>query len=102
MSPATFGLILEKIRPLISKPKQDHEPRKLLNEEKLLATLYYLMSGSTLQAVGLAFSISVSSLAVFIPQFCGYIWEAFKVEAFPPLTRDCFQEIAQGKTFHCA
>lgn len=99
MSPANFDLIFSKIEHLMPEPKQIHEPRRLLKREKLLATLRFLTSGEGLQAVGLAFSISEQALSVFIPEVCGYIWSAFKDEAFPKLTRERFSEIAQGLYF---
>lgn len=56
----------------------------------------YLLTGVSMTVLSSEFLISRSVITNIIPKMCELLWSSMKTEAFPPMTRERFEAIAQG------
>ncbi|XP_068135055.1 uncharacterized protein [Hyperolius riggenbachi] len=94
MSDENFNYLLQKVTPLIQK--QDTCMRKSISaEQRLVATLRYLATGSSLEELKFMTAISPQALGVLIPETCHAIIQVLKGKYFRfPTTSEDWNQIA--------
>lgn len=79
LSTTEFNYVLDKISPLIQK--QNTEMRECINPEmRLMVTLRYLATGSSMTSLHYEWCVSVASLSSIIPETCAAIYDSLKHE----------------------
>ncbi|XP_068135972.1 uncharacterized protein [Hyperolius riggenbachi] len=94
MSDENFNFLLQKVTPLIQK--QDTCMRKSISaEQRLVATLRYLATGSSLEELKFMTAISPQALGVLIPETCHAIVQVLKGKYFRfPMSSEDWSQIA--------
>ena len=90
-----YNLVLEKVAPIITK--QDTTYRQSIPaSERLMVTLRYLATGSSMTQLHYDWCVSVASLSSIIPETCEAIYNELKSDYLKtPSTQDEWQTIAQ-------
>jgi hypothetical protein len=93
---ADFDLVLTRVEPLISK--QDTVFRESISaKERLMVTLRYLATGSSLTQLHYDWCISVASLSQIISETCTAIYEVLKMDYLKtPSTEEEWQAISRA------
>ena len=95
LSIAEFELVLDRVGPLIQKVSTNlREP--ISPKERLMVTLRYLATGSSLTQLHYDWCISVAALSNIIPKTCSAIYETMKDEYLStPTTEEQWVTISQ-------
>ena len=95
MSREEVNLIIEKVSPIITK--QDTNYRQSISaEQRLMVTLRYLATGSSMTQLHYDWCISVAALSSIIPETCEAIYTALKGEYLKtPATQEEWKVIAK-------
>lgn len=94
MTRGQFDIILAEVEPLISK--QDTVFRESISaEERLMVTLRYLATGSSMTQLHYDWCISVASLSSIIPETCEAIYSTMRHDYLKtPTTQDKWKQIS--------
>lgn len=91
----TYGYILDKIRPLITKETTRFR-RPISPEEQLAITLSFFATGETYHSLMYQYRVSVASISLFVPRVSWAIISKLKEECMPfPKTSSEWEEIAE-------
>lgn len=91
---ADFEYVLTKVTPLISKEDTSFR-RSISAEERLMVTLRYMATGSSMTQLHYDWCISVASLSAIIPETCEAIYQTLKDEFLrTPATEEEWTRIA--------
>ena len=88
-------MILERVSPIITK--QDTNYRQSISaEQRLMVTLRYLATGSSMTQLHYDWCISVAALSAIIPETCEAIYNTLKGEYLKtPATQEEWEAIAR-------
>nr|XP_022906141.1 protein ANTAGONIST OF LIKE HETEROCHROMATIN PROTEIN 1-like [Onthophagus taurus] len=95
MSRSTFHHLLDGIKTKISGSNSRFR-QCISPEEKLVITVRYLATGCSFAHISHDFRIGLTTTGEIVSDVCQAIWENIKPIAIPPLTRDKWNEVAEG------